>query len=144
MAFRARHRGMLSLERVTRFAVVKIDSVDQSPTIGIVAGGTVLTQFAGVSVRVTGCAVAELHTAILHIVEVIRERAVRHQSVALQTGDGLMFAGELKLGRGVVKSSSRFPTGLCMTGGAVGAEITTVFVAMTGAARLAQSKKGTA
>lgn len=81
-------------------------------------------------VGVARSAVAELHTAILHVVKVIRERAVGHQSVALQTGGRLMFSGELKLRRGVVEPSGRFPTGLRMTRGAVSAEVATMLVAM--------------
>lgn len=92
MTFGASNRGMFSLKRITRPAVVKIDGVDQAPAVSIVAGGTVLTQFAGVRIGVTGSAIAELHTAILHIVEVIRERPVRHELVAFQAGDSLMFS----------------------------------------------------
>lgn len=124
--------------------MVKIDSVDQSPTIGIMAGGTILTQFAAVRIGVARGTIVKLHSTILHVVEVIRERAVGHQSVALQTGDGLMFSSKLKLGHCVVKPSSRFPTGLCMTCRAVGAEITAMFVAMARAARLAQPQISTA
>lgn len=92
-------------------------------------------------IRMTGCTIAERHTSIFHIVEIVSQRAVRHQLMALEAGNLKMFARQLESRPGMIKTGGGLPGNLRVATGAVITQVAAMFVTMATCTSLGQTEK---
>ncbi len=110
----ARHRQMHPFERIARLTVIERCGIHLEPTVGVMAGCTVLAEPAFMSIGMTVGAIGELEAGYFHIIAIVAHRSIHLQRMALDTVYGQMCSRKYKIGFGMIEADSRLPCCLIM------------------------------
>lgn len=122
---------MLSLERIASSAVVKLGRIRHVPSFGTMAVTTITTQFAFMSIGMTGGALVMQYGLQLKVALMFFGSTVDHARMALGAQNIDMLPRERVPGLAVIESGCRFPGNRIVTLAASQRDLTAVFVNMT-------------
>lgn len=122
---------MPTFQRITRFAVIESDGVDDPPSGAGVTGAAIVAQFPFVGVGMAGVALTEGQADELNVIGVVGLRSVGLKAMTLRTRNAQMLVSQNEFGGRVIEADNRFPGSLVVTFGAVLVQLSPVFVAMT-------------
>lgn len=142
VALGAGDRGMAALKREAGAAVIKGGGVDDTPAVDRMTTGTRAgqTPLVGIAMAVGAERVGDRF--VLAILQ-LRARLVGEETVAFFAGYCGVAAGKRKAAPGVVEAGGRTPAGVGVTGGAVSAELSAVFIGVAGVAGTTETEEST-